>query len=320
MNCLIVQPIHEAGLARLRAAGITPVACPDARMATVARMLPGMTAAITRDAGFSAEAFAAADGLRVVAVHGSGHDAVDKAAATEKGVLVANAPGLNARSVAELAVGLAVAASRGIAAGDAAERAGAPGFRYSRSFGELFGKTALIVGWGRIGRMTGEMLVRGFGMQVLVWSPRAPETGGFARPATLAEGLAAADLVSLHTPMSPATRHMIDARSLAGMKPGAVLVNTARAGLVDEEALAAALEEGRIAGAGLDVYSDAAPAGRLGRAPGAIFTPHLGATTEEALIRVALASAEHVITALAGGIPETALNAAALAGQGSLGG
>ncbi|WP_172327239.1 NAD(P)-dependent oxidoreductase [Mangrovicoccus sp. HB161399] len=312
MKCLIVQPVHEAGLARLRAAGIEPVLCPDASMETVARLVPGCVAAITRDGGFSAAAFAAADRLRVVAVHGSGHDAVDKDSASAKGVLVANAPGLNARSVAELAVGLAIAASRGIAAGDAAERSGTAGFRYSRSFGELFGKTALIVGWGRIGRMAGESLARGFGMEVLVWSPRAPETGGFARPETLEAGLAAADLISLHTPMSPQSRNMINAASLAQCKPGAVLVNTARAGLVDEEALAGALEEGRLAGAGLDVYTDDAPTGRLGRAPGAIFTPHLGATTEEALIRVAVASAENVITALGGGIPETALNAEAV--------
>ncbi|AGT08542.1 NAD(P)-dependent oxidoreductase [Paracoccus aminophilus] len=306
-TCLIVQPIHSAGLDLLRRNGIEPRLAPTPDMATVAALLPGCDAVITRDAGLKAEAFAAADRLQIVVIHGTGHDSVDKAAAAAKRVLVANTPGVNARSVAELALGLALAVARGIPAADRSTRAGAPGFRESARFTELSGKTALIVGWGAIGRDLGRMLDQAFGMRILVHSPRAPETGGYAR-VSLAEGLAEADLISLHTPMRDETRNLIGAEALAQVKPGAILVNVARAGLVDEAALDRALAEGRLAGAGLDVYSEAAPQGPLVRHANVIFTPHLGATTEDALRRVAEAAAGHVITALAGGMPETALN------------
>lgn len=309
MKCLIIQPVHEAGLQALRDAGITPVFPASPLMADVAAAIPGVDGVITRDAGFSAQAFDASDILRAVVVHGTGHDAVDKVAAGKKGVLVANTPGANARSVAELAVGLALAVARRISAADAWERSGKAGFRESAVFTELSGKTALIVGWGAIGRDTGRMLATAFGMDVIVYSPRVADTGGFEKVSTLAEGLARADLISLHTPLREETRNLIGAESLKAVKPGALLVNVARAGVVDEAALAGALSDGRIAGAGLDVYSHDAPHGPLAAFDQVVFTPHLGATTEEALRRVALGAAQSVITALRGEVPATALNA-----------
>lgn len=308
MKCLILQPVHEAGLALLRAQGVTPVICPRADMATVAGLIGDCEGAVTRDAGLSAEAFAAAPRLRVVVVHGTGHDAVDKVAAAKAGVLVCNTPALNARSVSELAVGLALAVLRGIPAADRAERAGQPGFRESRSFAELSGKTALIVGWGAIGSDVGRMLRAAFGMRVLVHSPRARDLADFT-PVGLEEGLAQADLVSLHTPMRPETAGLMNAARLAAMKPGAILLNLGRAGLVEEAALAAALASGHLAGAGLDVYSHGAPQGPLA-AQNVVFTPHVGATTEEALRRVAEGAVRSVLTALAGDLPATALNPA----------
>lgn len=116
-------------------------------METVARMISGCDAAITRDAGLSVEAIGASDILRVIVVHGAGHDAVDKDAASEKGILVCNTPGANARSVSELALALALAAARRIPAADRSERGGAHGFRECETFIELSGKTALIIGW-----------------------------------------------------------------------------------------------------------------------------------------------------------------------------
>ena len=308
MKCLVVQPIHAAGLDLLRARGIEPVLCPAADMETVAAHIPGCDAVITRDAGLKAKAFAAADRLRAVVIHGTGHDSVDKQAAAEKRVLIANTPGVNARSVAELAVGLAIAAARGIAAADRSEREGRAGFRESARFTELSGKTALIVGWGAIGRDVGRMLDNAFGMRILIYSPRASDLAGYKRVETLAEGLAQADLVSLHTPMRPETERMIGRDAFAAMKPGAILVNVARAGLVDEDALLDALRTGHLSGAGLDVYSADAPKGQLSAFPNVIFTPHLGATTEDALRRVAEAAAGHVATALSGVLPPTAIN------------
>lgn len=308
MKCLIIQPIHEAGLQKLRDAGVTPVICPSADMATVARLIPGCDAAITRDAGLDAGAFAAADRLRIVAVHGAGHDPVDKDAAARVGAIITTTPGANARSVAELALGLALSVARRIPAADLAVRSGRTGFRESARFTEFAGKTALIVGWGAIGREVGTLLDRALGMRVQVYSPRASDTAGYQRADDLHGALAQADLVSLHTPLRAETRNMIDAGALAAIRPGAILLNLARAGLVDEDALLAALLSGHLGGAGLDVYSPGAPTGPLAGLPNVVFTPHLGGTTEEALCRVAVAAATHVLTGLSGTIPATAIN------------
>lgn len=309
MKCLVTQPIHSDGLDVLRGAAIEPVLAPASDHDTLTRLAKGVSAVITRDAGFPREAFAAADQLRVVVVHGAGHDAVDKDAAQTEGVLIVNTPGINARSVAEHALGLLLSLMRGIPAADTAERNGTGGFRESRQFTELHGKTALIVGWGAVGRRFGRLLHAGFDMRVIVHSPNAPDVEGYQRCKTLEAGLAEADVVSLHSPLRPDTQGLMNADRFAAMKQGALLVNTARAGLVKEEDLAAALASGHLAGAGLDVYTPGAPQGPLGNFASVVFTPHLGASTEEALSRVARCAAEHVITALSGRIPQSALNA-----------
>jgi D-3-phosphoglycerate dehydrogenase len=307
MKCLIVQPIHADGLTLLKEAGIEPVLCPTAEMQTVAALISGCQAVITRDAGLSAHAIDASDVLKAIVVHGAGHDPVDKAAAARKGVLVCNTPGANARSVSELALGLALAAARLIPAADQAVKNGAIGFREAHTFHELFGKTALIVGWGATGAGLGRILDTAFGMRVIVYSPRNPDTGTFERVAELSDGLSVADLVSLHTPLRDETRGMFDAKAFAAMKLGAIFINTARAGLVDETALANALKAGRIVAAGLDVYSPEAPMGPLAGSNRVIFTPHLGGNTREALQRVAVGAAQNVIAALAGRRPATTI-------------
>lgn len=307
MKCLIVQPIHPAGLALLKDAGVEPVLCPDAGLETVTRLIRDCQAVITRDAGLSAEAIAAAETLKVIVSHGAGHDSIDKVAAGKRGILVCNTPGANARSVSELALGLAIAAARLIPAADRAVRAGSRGFREASIFHELFGKTVLVVGWGAIAQGLGRMLDIAFGMRVLVYSPRSTGDLPYERVARLEEGLAVADLISLHTPLREETRNLFDARAFGAIKRGAILVNTARAGLIDEAALSAAIEDGTIAGAGLDVYSPGAAEGPLGASSRVIFTPHLGGTTGEALERVATAAAGHVLTALSGGRPATTI-------------
>ncbi|SCB51402.1 NAD(P)-dependent oxidoreductase [Rhizobium lusitanum] len=308
MRCLIVQPVHADGLDLLSQAGVEPVLCPKPDTETVARMIVGCDAAITRDAGLSGAAIEASDCLRVIVVHGAGHDAVDKDAASRKGVLVCNTPGANARSVSELALALALAAARRISAADRSERAGLHGLRERETFSELSGKTALIIGFGATGAGLAHMLKAALNMRVLVYSPRISDLQGFERAGSLGAGLSRADLVSLHTPLRPETRHLIGEEALSVVKHGAILVNTARAGLVDEAALAAAIEVGRISAAGLDVYSDDAPRGPLAASDRVIFTPHLGGATEEALRRVAVGSARNVLTALSGERPATALN------------
>ncbi|MDH2328929.1 NAD(P)-dependent oxidoreductase [Cereibacter sp. SYSU M97828] len=309
MKCLIVQPIHGDGLDLLRTNGVTPVPCPAATDDHILPLIDDCDAVITRDAGLSGRAIMAGRKLRVIVIHGAGHDPVDMETATRKGVLVCNTPGANARSVSELALGLAIAAARAIPAADAAQRRAEASFRERVATTELSGKVALIVGWGSIGSGLGQMLRDAFGMTVLVHSPRARDVQGFETVADLHAGLARADLISLHTPLRDQTRGLIGTAAFAACKRGAILVNTARAGLVDEVALAAALSSGQIASAGLDVYSPTAPQGSLGRFPQVIFTPHLGGSTQEALARVATASARNTLAALHGIRPETALNA-----------
>jgi D-3-phosphoglycerate dehydrogenase len=308
LKCLIVQPVHEDGLAMLRAAGVTPVICPDSHETTVTRLIAGCEAVITRDHGLSAASIAAGKALRVIVVHGAGHDAVDKEAATAQNVLVCNTPGANARSVVELSLGLSLAAARYLSAADRAVRAGKAGFRESHSTAELHGKTALILGFGAIGRGFAQILRAAFDMRVLVHSPRATDLAGFERVEDLAQALGAADLISLHTPLRPRTKGIIGREALAACKHGAIIVNTARAGLIDEAALAGALQRDQIGAAALDVYSPQAPFGPLGQMDQVIFTPHLGGATEEALSRVARGAVTNVLTALGGDRPATAVN------------
>jgi len=317
VRCLLVQPVHEAGRRRLEEAGIETrlAAAPD--MATVMGEIVDCDAAITRDAGFSRAAMEAGGRLKAVVSHGAGFDTIDIAAASELGILVANTPGANAQSVAELAVGLALAAARWVPAADRAVRAGETGFREHRRFIELSGKTALIVGWGAIGRATARCLRLGFGMEIVAVAPRTPaevlEAGGARKAESLADGLAMADLVSLHVPLRPETRHMMDAEAFRAMKSGAIFVNTARAGLVDEDALAEALDEGLVGAAALDVH---APGTVLRGRDDVILSPHLGGSTESSLERTALAAADCVIEALEGRVPATALNADSLRDRG----
>lgn len=308
MRCLIVQPLHEVGLLRLAHNGIEPVICPSPDMAVVAQHIGGCQAVITGDAGLGAAALAAARGLRAVIVQGMAHDLVDVEAATRVGALVAHVPGGNARSVAELALGLALALARQIPAADRAVRKGGRNFHDLRHFVELAGKTALIVGWGEIGRQTAALYARALEMRILVHSTRGTEILGAERAPSLTGALARADLVSLHTPLRPETQGLIGQAALAVMRPGSFLINVAEVGLVDEVALGAALRSGRIGGAALDAYGPDAPEGPLKDVPNVIFTPQLGARTEEALRETAIAVAGQVIAVRDGRMPDTTIN------------
>ncbi len=314
MKCLIIQPIHDAGLRTLAEGGVTPVPCPAPDMATVAAHVGDCAAVITRDAGLSAAAIRAAPALRAIVVHGSGYDPVDIATATARGIAVCNAPGVNAQSVVELTLCLALAAARRLTAADRAAWSGPAGFRESAPFTELHGKTALIIGWGAIGSRVGAALRAALGMTILTpHRPGRPAPIGADTVATLADGLARADLVSLHAPLTEETRSLMGQQAFSALKPGALLVNTGRAGLVDEAALADALAAGRVSAAGLDVSSAEAARGPLTAfADRLILTPHVGGTTEDARRRVALAAAGHVLTLLRGGRPHTLLNPEAL--------
>jgi lactate dehydrogenase-like 2-hydroxyacid dehydrogenase len=208
--------------------------------------------------------------LEVVANYGVGVNNVDLAAAAARGVLVTNTPDVLTKTTAELAIAVTLALLRRVVEGDRLIRSGA-GWSFSLEFmlGEsLDGKTFGVVGPGRIGRETGR-LAEAFGARPL-----------FAGRGELQPLLEAADVVSLHCPLTPETRHLIDARALRAMRPGAVLVNTARGPIVDERALVGALQQGEIAGAALDVFElEPEVSAELLALDNVVLTPHIGSAT-----------------------------------------
>jgi D-3-phosphoglycerate dehydrogenase len=256
-----------------------------------------------------------APGLKAVGRAGVGVDNVDIPAASERGVAVFNAPGGNTIAAAELTMALLISAARKIPAAEASLRTG--DWRRSEFQGvELKGKTLALIGVGRIGSEVA-VRCRAFGMNVVVSDPyvdqtRADELG--VRLIELEDALEAGDFISIHVPLSDETRGMIDGAALARMKPTAFVVNASRGGVVDEAALAKALENGVIAGAALDVYeteplADDSP---LRQAPNLVLTPHLGASTAEAQEGVATEVAEKIKTLFESGTFTDAVNASDL--------
>ncbi len=257
-----------------------------------------------------AEALAAATRLKVVARAGVGLDNVDVKAATHSGVMVVNAPTSNIVSAAELSVGLMLAAARHIAPACASLREGE--WKRSRYTGiELFEKTLGIVGLGRIGVLVAQRL-SAFGMKVIAYDPyvqagRAAQMG--VRLVSLEELLAEADFLSVHLPKTPETVGLIGEAELAMTRPHVVLVNAARGGIVDEQALYSALKEGRLAAAGLDVYAtEPCTDSPLFELENVVATPHLGASTAEAQEKAGIAVARSVRLALSGELVPDAVN------------
>ncbi|UCH24775.1 MAG: hydroxyacid dehydrogenase [Trueperaceae bacterium] len=312
--CLLVQPIDEVGCRALRSAGLEPRLASAEDMTTVAREIPGAVAAITRNAGLSREAIAAAADLLVIGNHGTGYDPIDIPFATSQGIPVVHTPEANVQSVAELAVGLTLAAAKHLPAADRATRRGDFGFKYHAPIRELAGKTAGIIGFGRIGRLTAAIFKAAFGMRVLVYSPSADpaalRTAGFSKVDRLVELLAASDVVSLHVPLTPASKALIGEAELARLKPSAILINTSRGAVVDEPALIRALEQGKLAAAGLDVYANEtmSPTHPLLQLENVILTPHIGGSSKEALERTARQVVDQVTAVLQGERPTHLVN------------
>jgi len=252
----------------------------------------------------------AADKLRVIGRAGIGVDNVDVPKATERGIIVMNTPYGNSITTAEHAIAMMFAVARQLPAADASTQAGK--WEKSKFLGtELTGKTLGVIGCGNIGSVVAE---RGIGlrMRVVAYDPflsleRAQEIG--VEKVELDELLKRADVVTLHTPMTEKTRGIIGAEALAKMKPDAIVINCARGGLVDEAALAEALKEGRIGGAGIDVFeTEPAKESVLFGLPNIVCTPHLGASTSEAQENVALQIAEQMADYLIDGAVSNALN------------
>jgi D-3-phosphoglycerate dehydrogenase len=250
---------------------------------------------------FTRDLMADLPGLRLISIWGTGTDNVDLPAAGGLGVTVMNTPAVSAPSVAEGTLALMLATARKIPSLDAAVKAG----EWPRGMvGALYGKTLGILGTGAIGARMAQ-LGRGIGMNVIAWSFHPNEALATEIPlryVSKEELLQTADVVSVHVRLTPATEKMIGRAELALMKPTALLLNSARGACVDEAALAEALREGRIAGAGLDVFSvePATPDNPLLTAPNTVFTPHSAGVTPEALLAGLQLAADNVADFLAG--------------------
>ena len=287
-RCLIVQPIHEEGIVALRRAGIDPVPASAPDMASVAAEIGACEAVITRNAGLSAEALAAAPRLRVIGVHGTGTDPVAIGAATARGIVVLNTPEANVRSVAEHAFALLLAVAKRVTAADAAARGGDRTFRYGSPTTELAELRLGLLGFGRVAKIvTG--YAAAFGMEVAAVSPRQPDAAfaaaGAVRLGSAAELFGRVDAVSLHLPLTDETRGLVDSGLLSRMRPGGLFVNTGRSATVVEPDLIAALREGRLAGAGLDVVATEhmPPDHPLLALPNVILSPHLAGSSVAAM-------------------------------------
>ena len=272
--------------------------------ADLIKQLEGCTGVIAGLDDFTAEVFGKVRGLKVVARYGVGFDRVDLEAAKKNGVIVTNTPTANSDSVADLAVGLMLAAARHLVE---AHRRTMDG-EWPKLFGvSLFQKTVGLVGLGRIGLRVAQRL-RGFDCRTLVFDPfvdvETASLGGCHKVDTLATLLTESDFVSLHSPVTPETRRMINRETLALMKPTAILVNTARGELIDEADLLDALKNKVIGGAGLDAFAEEPPQAAPYRdVPGLVITPHMGAYTTEALYNMAMDSVDNLVAVLEGREP-----------------
>ncbi len=310
---VVARALPAAGLERLRERYDVRIGGLDAGRETVLDLVRGAAAVVADPTvAIDGEVLAAAGAdLRVVANYAVGYDNIDLAASRQRGIAVTNTPDVLTNATAELALALTLAAARDLRTAESELRGGRwrYGWEPEGHMGiELSGATFGVVGLGRIGGRYAE-LVRPLAGELIYTSqsPRpAAESALRARRAGIDDLFERADVVSLHVPATPETSRMVDAARLERMKPTAILVNTARGALVDEAALAAALRDGRIGAAGLDVYAyePEVPAALLD-APRCVLLPHIGSATQRAREAMARLVAENVIAALEGREPPT---------------
>ncbi len=278
----------------------------------LAEKIPGYHGLIVRSAStVTAQVIDAAENLRVIGRAGIGVDNIDVDAATKKGVVVMNTPAGNNVTTAEHAISMMLALARSIPQATASMKSGK--WEKSRFVGsEVFNKTIGIVGIGNIGSLVAERAL-GLKMRVIAYDPFiSPEAAGRlgVELVTLNELYSRSDFISVHTPLNAQTRGLIGANAFAQMKKGVRVINCARGGIVDEDALAVAIGDGKVAGAALDVFAQEPPPAEhpLLKLDQVICTPHLGAATDEAQINVAIAIAQQVVNYLTRGVIQDAVN------------
>ena len=310
---LIVQPIHERGVQVFDDRFDVRVAS-DPSVATVMKEIKGVEGVVVRTAPFPREIIEAADALKVIGRHGVGVDNIDLKAATEKGVIIVNTPNANATSVAEHTLTVIGALAKQMTVYNKEMRAGQWEIRNSYRAVDLDGKTLGLVGIGRVGSLVARKAAAAFNMKVIAFDPYvAPEKAreiDITLVAASDDIFRQADVVSLHTPLTPETRGFVNAARLRLMKPTAFLVNFSRGEVIDEKALYEALKTGVIAGAAIDVFDPEPPLkdNPLFELDNIIVSPHSAALTQECVIRMATGAAEGVVDVLTGRRPQFVVN------------
>ncbi|MFH1113610.1 MAG: phosphoglycerate dehydrogenase [Pseudomonadota bacterium] len=260
----------------------------------------------------TADILAAAENLKVVGRAGTGLDNVDIPEATRRGVVVMNTPGGNAVAAAEHTIGMIMAAHRHIPQAVASMKQGK--WEKKKFQGrEMAGKTLGVIGLGKIGSLVSRLASSGLKMKVVGYDPVTSSEAAAQQGAslvTLNEVFAASDIITVHTPLNDDTRSIVDSRAFSLMKDGVIIVNCARGGVIDEDALLSALESGKAAAAALDVFSAGTPGDDhpLVMHPRVIATPHLGASTDEAQVNVAVAVAQQIVDYLENNVVRNAVN------------
>jgi len=313
---LVTENIHAAGWETLKRE-TDAVAWPGQDKQPLIEAVADVQAVLVRVAKLSADVIKAAKKLKIIGKHGVGYDNIDIPAATASGVIVTNTPLANSTSVAEHALALLLAVARRIGESERDLARGAMRTQKAYQGVELSGKVMGVIGLGSAGLRLARMTANGLGMRVLGFDPyKEPWPDGVEHCRELGPLLAQADFVSIHVPLTKETRNLIGKDALAAMKPTAVLVNTARGGIVDEVAVAEAVKAGRPAGAGLDVVVDEPlkPNHPLNRVPNIVLTPHVAGVTEEAMMRMAQDAAEDILRVLKGEKPKYPVNRELLKG------
>jgi D-3-phosphoglycerate dehydrogenase len=299
MKVLICDATDQKALQVIEEAGIEVVNQPDITPEELLKVIPEYPCLVVRSrTKVTKEVIEAGSALKAIVRAGVGLDNIDVAYAKEKGVQVLNTPGASTQSVAELTIAYLMALARDIPQMTASMKAGQ--WEKKKFVGvEVAGKTLGLIGSGRIGRAVADK-ASALGMEVIAYDPYLSDLPGI-RLVNLEELLAEADYISLHIPHTTETHNILDAAAFASMKTGVRIINCARGGTIDEEALFNAIEAGKVAGAALDVYAQEPPTdSRLFTLEKVIGSPHVGAGTAEAKERVGLEAAQQVIEALKG--------------------
>lgn len=313
MKVLIVQPIHESGINLLKSVGLEVVYASSPDPKVVAKEIKGIDGVIVRTAPFTSEIIEQADSLKVISRHGVGVDNIDIESASRKGIFVLNTPGVNDVSVAEHTIAMILALSKRIKDIDNAVREGNFNIREEYSIIDIEGKTLGIIGFGKIGSLVARKCRCAFNMKILVYDPyidkeKVNEVDG--ELVDLETLLKESDFVTIHAPLSSETKGLIGERELRMMKPSAFIINMARGPIWDEIAVAKALSEGWIKGAGTDVFIEEPPSkdNPLLKLSNIILSPHMAALTKECVIRMATGAAQGVVDVLTGKKPKNIVN------------